>query len=97
MIQGQSRQELALLTVLRLVVTSGECVVLGGQLDWLCKACFPPRDTPPLHLALDRKRAWCPGSNVEAGWGFVCGGVEVGGVGCLLRSQELPESCAICG
>lgn len=24
--------------------------MLGGQPDWLCKACFPPRDTPPPAL-----------------------------------------------
>lgn len=34
----------------------------------------------------------CPGSNSEAGWGW--GGW---GGGCLLGSQELPGSCAICG
>lgn len=61
--------------------------MLGRQLHGLRKARLPPRGPP----APPPPCPGCPGSNSEAGWGW--GGW---GGGCLLGSQELPGSCAIC-
>lgn len=61
---------------------------MAERLEWLCVACFPP-GSHPLPRPGQKMCLVSWGSSGSDGGGGLVGG-------CLLRSQELLESCTIC-